>query len=198
MKCLLDPELTPDETALFRHIYGKSAQILPNCGRLEPVMFFRAGENPKIPGMQYRGIGLVAMDMPGSQRAKDNMAEALRNIIRQADANLAMMVLESWFVKPTENEAAYFKNEGCLPTMPSQHPNRMEIVFFSVEKPGGNSWSAWVPISRDGNGRPSIPSNPPKLEYLKAGGRFANLFEEDPELKPEARSSGDGDVGPAA
>lgn len=92
------------------------------------------------------------------------------------------MVLESWMVKPNEEEAAYIQKHGEFRVRPSQHPNRIEIVLFSLSKANGDSWSAWVEITRSAAGKPSIPVLPPKLEYLRSEGRFANLFEEGGEL----------------
>ena len=115
--------------------------------------------------------------MPGNDDGKDFVVEMLRQFARSADADLALLSFESWYVKPDEEEARYIQRFGEFLVRPSQHPRRREIVFISVSKPGGRNWSAWVEISRDVCGRPSIPSDPPKLEYLRAEGRFANILD---------------------
>jgi len=179
MTVLIDPEPTEKETWLFNRIYESATQILAKAGNLEPVAFFRTGEHPQLTGMPTGMVVPVQMDMPGSDAGKDALAHVLRDLVKKTDADLVLMVLESWMVKPNEQEAQYFKQEGCFKVMPSKHPNRMEIVLFSLSKSNGDSWSAWVQIQRDSHNQPSIPEQPPKLEFLKSGGRFGNLFEPD-------------------
>src|SRR2546427_10471016 len=101
----------------------------------------------------------------------------LREFAHRADADLGILLLESWMVKPNDEEARFIQRFGQFLVRPSQHPQRIEIVFISVSKPGGQNWSAWVEISRDLNRRPSIPTDPPRLEYLKAEGRIANILD---------------------
>ena len=179
MTCLTDPEPTVAELSLFHRIYTKTVQLLHRDGEVQPVAFFRAGEHPRLQGPTKGMIVPVGMDMPGSDVGKDAIAEVLRHLVKDLDADLVLMVLESWMVKPSPEEAEYWKKEGCFQVMPSKHPHRIEIVFFTLSKPNGDNWSAWVEIHRDHNGKPSIPEQPPKLEYLKSGGRFGNLFEAD-------------------
>jgi hypothetical protein len=181
MTVLVDPEPNGKELSLFHRIYQSATQILAKDGRLDPVAFFRIGAHPKLSGIPQGTIVPVQMDMPGSDVGKDAIAQALRHLVKQTDAELVLMVLESWMVKPTDEEAEYFKREGCFQVMPSKHPNRIEIVLFSLCKPNGDNWSGWVQITRDENRRPSIPAEPPKLEYLKSAGRFGNLFEDGEE-----------------
>jgi hypothetical protein len=176
MKCLIDPEPNGNELSLFHRIYHKAAELLHRDGRLEPVAFFRAGASPSIPGLKHGMLVRANIEIPDSDDGKDAAAEELRDFVKQTDSDLVLLVLESWMVKPTEEEAAYFKQEGSFPVRPSKHPNRIEIVLFSLEKPGGDQWSVWVAIQRDGEGKPSIPAEPPKLEYLRSCGRFGNLF----------------------
>jgi hypothetical protein len=177
MKCLLDPELNPDETALFHHIYRGAAQYLATRGKLPPLAFFRAGLRPRLPSLPPGRVAIVEMEMPHSDDGKDSMVEMLRQFARSADADMAVLLLESWMIKPTEEEAKQIQRMGQFLVRPSQHPHRIEIVFVSVSKPGGQNWSAWVEISRDPTGRPSIPATPPRLEYLQADGRFANILD---------------------
>ena len=179
MTVLIDPEPTEKELWLFNRIYESATQILAKKGNLEPVGFFRTGEHPAMPGVPSDVVVPVVMDMPGSDAGKDALAHILRDLVKKTDADLVLLVFESWMVKPTEQEAKYFKQEGCFKVMPSKHPNRIEIVLFSLSKSNGDSWSAWVEIHRDSRNQPSIPEQPPKLEYLKSGGRFGNLFEPD-------------------
>ncbi len=179
MTVLIDPEPTEKEIWLFNRIYESATQILAKEGHLEPVGFFRTGEHPTMQGMPSGMIVPVQMDMPGTDAGKDALAHVLRRVVKETDADLVLLVLESWMVKPTEQEAQYFKREGCFQVPPSQHPNRIEIVLFSLSKSNGDSWSAWVEIHRDQHNRPSIPEQAPKLEYLKSGGRFGDLFEAD-------------------
>jgi len=101
----------------------------------------------------------------------------MQEFARRADADMAILMLESWMIKPNEEEARYIKEHGEFLVRPSQHPKRIEIILISVSKPGGQSWSAWVEISRDANGRPSIPTTMPTLEYLQNEGRFANILD---------------------
>ena len=101
----------------------------------------------------------------------------MQEFARRADADLAILLFESWMIKPNAEEAQYIKEHGQYLVRPSEHPNRIEIVLVSVSKPGGHGWSAWVEISRDVNGRPSIPAELPSLEYLQSDGRFANILD---------------------
>ena len=179
MTVLIDPEPTEKEAWLFQRIYESATQILAKEGHLEPMAFFRSGKHPRLSQIPAGMIVPVQMDMPGSDAGKDALAQVLRDLVQKTDADLVLLVLESWMVKPTEQEAQYFKQEGCFKVMPSKHPNRIEIVLFSLSKSNGDSWSAWVEIQRDSRNQPSIPEQPPKLEYLKSGGRFGNLFEPD-------------------
>jgi len=182
MTVLIDPEPTEKELWLFQRIYESAAQILTKEGHLEPVAFFRTGKNPPLSQIPTGMIVPVQMDMPDSDTGKEALAQVLRDLVKKMAADLVLMVLESWMVKPSETESQYFQHEGCFQVPPSQHPNRMEIVLFSLTKSNGDSWSAWVAIHRDPHNQPSIPEHPPKLEYLKTGGRFGNLFTEDNEI----------------
>ena len=179
MKCLIDPELKPGETALVQFIYRRAAETLTNKGNLPPAAFFRVGPAPRLPGMKPGNIAALKLDMPGNDPGKDAVAAMLQGFARQADADLAILMLESWMVKPNAEEARYIKEHGEFRVRPSQHPDRIEIILISVSKPGGQSWSAWVEIRRDGSGRPSIPVEMPALEYLRNEGRFANLLDGD-------------------
>ena len=179
MTVLIDPEPTEKETWFFHRIYESAAQLLSKHGQLEPIGFFRTGEHPQLPGMPQGMIVPIQMDMPGTDAGKDALAQVLRELVKKTDADLVLLVLESWMIKPSETETNYFKQEGCFQVPPPQHPNRMEIVLFSLSKSSGESWNAWVEIHRDQNNRPSLPEQPPKLEFLKSGGRFGNLFEPD-------------------
>jgi hypothetical protein len=120
---------------------------------------------------------MLKIEMPGNDAGKDCLVEALRQFARRADAGLAILLLESWMIKPNAEEAQHIQRHGEFLVRPSVHPQRIEIVFISVSKPGGQNWSAWVEISRDVCGRPSIPADPPSLEYLQADGRFANILD---------------------
>ena len=194
MTVLIDPEPTDKEAWLFQRIYESATRILAKEGHLEPMAFFRSGEHPLLSQIPPGMIVPVQMDMPGNDQGKDALAHVLRDLVKKTDADLVLLVLESWMVKPTEQEAQYFKQEGCFKVMPSKHPNRIEIVLFSLSKSNGDSWSAWVEIHRDSNNQPSIPEQAPKLEYLKTGGRFGNLFESDTDCEP----AGGATNGPAA
>ena len=194
MTVIIDPEPTEKELWLFQRIYESATQILAKKGNLEPVAFFRTGEHPAMPGVPSDVVVPVVMDMPGSDAGKDALAQVLRDLVQKTDADLVLLVLESWMVKPTEQEAQYFKREGGFQVPPSKHPNRIEIVLFSLSKSNGDCWSAWVEIHRDSNNQPSIPEPAPKLEYLKTGGRFGNLFESDTDCEP----AGGATNGPAA
>jgi hypothetical protein len=182
MNCIVDPEPTEAELKLFHRIYHTAVRLLTTDGGLQPVAFFRIGAHPKLPGVPHGMIVPVQMDMPGNDIGKDAIAEVLRQLVKETDAELVLMVLESWMVKPTAEEAEYFKREGCFQVAPSKHPHRIEIVLFSLSRSTGESWSTWVEIQRDAHNQPSIPDQPPKLEYLKTGGRFGNLFEDDEEV----------------
>lgn len=177
MKCLIDPELKPVETALVHHIYHRAAETLAKHGHLPPAAFFRVGLQPQLPGLKPERIVALRLDMPGNDVGKDAVAEMMHEFARRADADLAILMLESWMIKPNEEEARYIKEHGEFLVRPSQHPQRIEIILISVTKPGGQSWSAWVEISRDISGRPSIPSEMPALEYLQCDGRFANILD---------------------
>ena len=194
MTVLIDPEPTEKEVKFFNQIYESATQILAKAGHLEPMAFFRSGEHPLLSQIPPGMIVPVQMDMPGNDHGKDALAQVLRDLVQKTDADLVLLVLESWMVKPTEQEAKYFKQEGCFKVMPSKHPNRLEIVLFSLSKSNGDSWSAWVEIQRDSNNQPSIPEQVPKLEYLKTDGRFGNLFESD----TDCELAGGATNGPAA
>ena len=177
MRCLIDPELKPAETGLVDFIYRRAAETLAKAGHLPPAAFFRIGPNVTLPGMKPGHIAALRMEMPGSDDVKEAMAAMMQEFARRADADMAILMLESWMIKPNEEEARYIKEHGEFLVRPSQHPQRVEIILISVSKPGGQSWSAWVEISRDVNGRPSIPPVMPALEYLQNEGRFANILD---------------------
>lgn len=177
MKCLIDPELSHGETDLFHHIYRQAAKTLPEVGHLPPTAFFRTGPRVSLPGLKPGNIAALKIDMPGDDAGKDVLASMLREFARHADADLTIMLLESWMIKPNNEEAQYMKEHGEFRVRPSQHPGRFEIVLISINKPGGHNWSAWVEIMRDGDGVPSIAPEPPSLEYLRSEGRFANILD---------------------
>ena len=178
MKCLIDPELNHGETDLFHHIYRLAAETLPQVGHLPPAAFFRTGPRVSLPGLKPGNIAALKLDIPGSDDGKDALAAFLREFAHHADADLSIMLLESWMVKPNDEEAEYIKEHGEFRVRPSQHPGRIEIVLINISKPGGHSWSAWVEINRDGHGAPSIAPEPPSLEYLRSEGRFANILDD--------------------
>jgi len=177
MQCLVDPELNRGETDLFHHIYRLAAKTLPQEGHLPPAAFFRTGPRVSLPGLKPGNIAALNLEIPGSDAGKDALAGMLREFARHADADLTILLLESWMIKPSDEEAQYIKEHGEFSVRPSQHPGRIEIVLISISKPGGHSWSAWVEIKRDGDGMPSIGPEPPSLEYLKSEGRFANILD---------------------
>jgi hypothetical protein len=129
-------------------------------------------------GLKPGHIAGLPLDMPGDEAGKDALAIILRKFARRADASLVILVLESWMVKPNAEEARHFQKHGEFLVRPSQHPQRIEIVLITVNKPGGHNWSAWVEIRRDCHGIPSIAAEPPSLEYLTTEGRFANILED--------------------
>ena len=178
MQCLIEPELNRDETALFHHIYRQAAEMLSRKGRLVPIAFFRAGVRVRLPGLAPGSIAVLPLDMPSDQDGKDALADMLRGFAARADATLAVLVFESWMVRPTAEEASHFQAHGEFVVPPSEHPDRIEVVFISVNKPGGHTWSAWVEIRRNKNGRPTIPAEPPVLQYLHTEGRFANILDD--------------------
>lgn len=177
MQCLINPELKPGEIALVQFIYRRAAATLAKAGHLPPAAFFRIGPKPSLPEMKPGNIAALRLDMPGTDDGKDALAAMMQEFARRADADLAILLFESWMVKPDAEEAQYIKEHGEFLVRPSQHPNRIEIVLISVSKPGGQSWSAWAEISRDTSGRPSIPADLPPLEYLQNEDRFANLLD---------------------
>jgi hypothetical protein len=179
MRNLLEPELTRDEQELFHHLYQHAARYLTQKGQLPPLAHFRAGLSPDVPGMNTGDIATVAIDMPGSDAGKDCVAAMLRKVARKMDADLIILQLESWMVKPSPQEAEHYQKHHEFTVRPSQHPDRIEIILLSVSKPGGQQWSTWVEIQRDAQGNPSIPADPPPLEHLTSEGRFGNLFDED-------------------
>lgn len=178
MKCLIDPELNRGEMELFHHIYRMAAKTISQVGHLPPAAFFRAGPRVSLPGIKPGNIAALKLEMPGTDSGKDALARMLRGFAHRADADLNIMLLESWMVKPNDEEAEYIKEHGEFRVRPSEHPDRIEIILISISKPGGHSWSAWVEIQRDGNGAPSIATEPPSLSYLKSEGRFANILDD--------------------
>lgn len=179
MRNLIEAELTRDETALFHHLYRNATRQLAEQGHLPPLAHFRAGLAPNAAPLKTGDIATVMMDMPGNDVAKDVVAAMLRRFAHRVDADLIILLFESWMVKPTAEEAAYYMRHQEFRVRPSEHPQRIEILLVSVSKPGGHQWSAWVEIQRDAQGNPLLPDDPPTLEYLTADGRFGNLFEND-------------------
>ena len=177
MRCLVDPELNRGETDLFHHIYQRAAENLPKVGHLPPAAFFRAGLRAGLPGLKPGNIAVMQFDIPGHDAGKDVLIEMIKAFARKVDADLAILLLESWMIKPNAEEAEHIKNHGEFLVRPSKHPHRIEIVMISVSKPGGHNWSAWVEIQRNGKGAPSIAAQPPALEYVKSDGRFANILD---------------------
>jgi hypothetical protein len=144
MTCLVDPELNPDETGLFHHIYRRAGQQLATRGNLPPLAFFRVGVLPRLPQAKPGEVAMLEVEMPGTDAGKDCTVEVLRQFARRVDADLVILLLESWMIKPNPDEARYIQRFGQFLVRPSQHPQRIEIVFISVSKPGGHNWSAWV------------------------------------------------------
>jgi len=129
MKCLVDPELNRDETDLFHRIYRLAAKTLSEVGHLPPAAFFRVGSRVGLPGLTPGNVAALKLEMPGTDDGKDMLAQMLREFAGRADADLAILLLESWMVKPNAEEAQYIKEHGEFSVRPSQHPNRIEIVF---------------------------------------------------------------------
>jgi hypothetical protein len=93
------------------------------------------------------------------------------------DADMVQLFLRSLLaIMPTE-EFERTRRFGQSVVSLSQDLQQVEVVLISVQKPGGRDWSAYVEINRDPNGRPSIPGDPPQLEYLETVGRFANILD---------------------
>jgi hypothetical protein len=178
MKCLVEPELKQGETDLIQTIYRLATKVLSEHGSLPPAAFFRAGPRARLLGLKPGHVAAVKLDMPGTDDGKDVVAQFLKEFARRADADLSVLLFESWMVKPNEEEAQYIKEHGEFLVRPSQHPDRIEIVLISVNKPGHQNWSAWVEIQRDVKGNPSIPSELPPLEYLQSEGRFSGILDD--------------------
>ena len=159
--------------SFFEGIYKISAGLLAKEGSLAPVAFFRSGPKASVvpPGVMVP----VLLQMPADGDVKDALAHGLRDMVRKVDADLTLMVLESWLVRPTKSESEQILKSG-LKVRPSQHPDRVEVVMYSLNTPTG-CWGATAEIKRDAAGNPSIPAKPPVLEAAIAGGRFGNLFE---------------------
>jgi hypothetical protein len=179
MNNVLDPEMTRDEMKLVHHLYKHAAQILSEDGYLLPVVHFRAGLAPQIAGMQAGELATLVIEMPSSDAGKDYVAGMLRDVARKTDADMVVLLFESWMIKPDSEEMEFFQRHREFQVRPSAHPKRIEIILLSVSKPGGQQWSAWVEIQRDARGNPLIPAYPPPLEFVEATGRFSNLFAED-------------------
>ena len=157
-----------NKDSVFYKIYSIAALILKKEGRVNPVAFLHTDN----------GVSLIEIEMPNTQRGKDALAAALRQMVKRQKAKMVVMVMEAWMAVPTPQESAYFHNEGVFPTAPSQHPQRKEIVLFSFQTPD-ETCSAFAVISRDQKNKPSIPDTPPVLETWPSDGRFGNLFKED-------------------
>ena len=160
--------------ALFEGVYKTSVGLLASEGELAPVAFFRSGAKASLvpPGVMVP----VLLEIPGGGFAKDGLAHVLRDVVRKVDAELTLMVLESWMVRPTKSESQQILKGGGLNVRPSERPDRVEVVLYSLNTPTG-CWGATVEITRDAAGKPSIPATPPILAEATAGGRFGNLFE---------------------
>ncbi|MGA2137516.1 MAG: hypothetical protein ABSH14_01510 [Verrucomicrobiia bacterium] len=171
------PELNPDDLALLHQIYTYSVECLAIDGQLPPTAYVRVGASPLMPGLKTGEISAVVMQMPESIEDKDYAVKTLRQCAHSLDADMLLLVVESWRVPFSPEEAQRIRETGVF-VRPSQDPRRIEVVSISVQKPGGHIWTACVAIRRDLNGRPSIPAGPPQLRYSReATGRYANLLD---------------------
>ena len=170
-------ELNQDDLALLRQIYTCSVECLAMDGQLPPTAYVRVGASPLMPGLKTGEIGALVMQMPETTKDKDYVVKKMRQYAHSLDADMLLLVIESWRAPFSPEEAQRIRETGVF-VRPSQDPRRIEVVSISVQKPGGHTWTAYVEIKRDLNGRPSIPADPPQLRYSReATGRYANLLD---------------------
>src|SRR5712671_3070710 len=131
MKCLVAPELTNQETTLFGLIYRQAAATLTRLGHLPPSALFRVGPAVSLPGIKPGNLAALQLDIPGQDAGKDALALMMREFARHVDASLAILLLESWMIKPNAKEAEHIKEHGEFLVRPSQHPDRIEIVLIT-------------------------------------------------------------------
>jgi hypothetical protein len=169
--------LTKAELQLVYNLYGSARQFIANGEEAMPFMFLC-----KLPTEQQNGkLTPIQIKMPNTDEGKDELAAKLRQTVKKAKPDIVVFLGEVWAVQPTPQEIAYEKAEGVLPTMPCNHPKRIECLRLDIAKRTGGNWQVLEEITKDADGKRSIPETPTIVQMgkdeLQRAGRFANLFE---------------------
>ena len=167
--------LNEKEAELYRDIYEATTKTINRFGSTPPMAFITVGNNCQLPGSPKPG-SIVGVELEIPENGKDAVAAFLKHFCKKADAQCALLVLESWMSCPTPEQAAEYKRTGEFPR-PSQDPNRKEIVMFSLQRKG-QAFCGFVPIQRTSLGIASIPEVAPELDFDNSEGRFSGLLDD--------------------
>jgi len=106
------------------------------------------------------------------EEARERFGIFARHFIKAKKVHTIYTIIESWYVDNVRPE-----DKGVAP---SEHPDRKEVLFCTIQKPDGKVWAAAVPITRI-NGVPSVPDTIPEgiLFGATSGDRRFNFFGEE-------------------
>lgn len=108
------------------------------------------GDEPEVHGVFYLHSLIGVLCVPMTDLSKDAYADVVRNLAKAAQAYLAIFTCEAWYLKAVSEDE--WREDHV---MPSQHPDRIEAVFCTVEDAHRMATLTWD-IIRSGNGRATL------------------------------------------
>lgn len=119
-------ELTPEDLQLVQEVIADAIGRANLTGQLLPTLCLVAGPLADASGIKPGSVLRTTFHWPEDKAARDQVAAALREAARQADAVMSVLVLD------------------CV-----AREDKSDLILVAVAKPGHN-WSAAMPMAHSG------------------------------------------------
>lgn len=135
----MTPELKKIILDNLHSIHDKAKKIVEQTGGHPPILFL------------LRDSDAEAIDFSTYIEDKDLMAVMIKAYQDQDDVDGSILLTEAWVLKIDTNSEEGKRLEKSLEPqiMPSESPDREEVLFYMVETRGGDI-AAQAPITREG------------------------------------------------
>lgn len=144
---------------------------------LEPVVFMLSIKEGKPAIGIVHGLGQLF----GSDEGKDVAAEALKEINESAKPIATAFASEGWYLSTTKDKSSdLIDKEGRMKVRPSDHPDRLEMLFINFETHDRICMVTWSILREEGQPPMIVELNPPEWvskKVMVVQGRFGNLLE---------------------
>jgi hypothetical protein len=126
------------------------------------------------------GMGLMPLVPMTDWRQKDRLAAGMMAALCVSQATEAVFVSTSWMVKsdrPPDMTAGKTDADSLLGgLMPSEHPDRVEVIVAIYQGKGDRSYFASAEVIRYPDKPPDLREWDTKMSDAKVGGRFAEAI----------------------